>query len=218
MLPWLTHLEAFVLKDAFDGSIFASGRQLGLEDNAKGAIAHDLALGVLHITSLASNAVLDLLADHLCRPVSQSVSPSVIHSSQPPAPASPTGELSGRGGDIVVEGEVREGFEVGGVKGSEGRASDLPPIRRLENIPGLFCDMLSCKKPTRKSWPVLSSCLTAGSSFFFGPFFLDETRRSGVGVEETGEPGITIAWYCEIEEFREVCWEEEKKGHHHNKD
>lgn len=145
------HLEAFVLKNAFDGSIFASGRQLGLEDNAKGAIAHDLALGVLHITSLASNTILDLLTDHLCRPVSQSVSQSL----EPAASSceSKPGALSSRGGRCreQSEGRVRGGRGNGRRR---GRASDLPPIRRLENIPGLFCDMLFLQKPTRKSWPV----------------------------------------------------------------
>ena len=62
-----TYLEAFVLKDTLDSSIFAAGRELGLEHDAKGAVSNDLALGVLHIASLAGQAILDLLADDFCR-------------------------------------------------------------------------------------------------------------------------------------------------------
>lgn len=61
-----TYLEALVLQHALDGGVFARRRQLGLEDNTKGAIADNLALGVLHLLGLAGQAVLDLLADDFC--------------------------------------------------------------------------------------------------------------------------------------------------------
>ena len=108
------HLEAFVLKDAFDGSIFAAGRQLGLEDNAKGAIAHDLTLGVLHITSLAGNAILDLLTDHLCRPVSQSVIRASCQLLRVQAGSSLAEEEEVEVEVVVVESEDEGGFEVEG--------------------------------------------------------------------------------------------------------
>lgn len=64
------YLEAFILENAFDGCVFTSWRQLGLKDDTEGAIAHDLALCVLHVTSLSSDAILHLFTDHLCTPVS----------------------------------------------------------------------------------------------------------------------------------------------------
>lgn len=59
------HLESLVLQDSLDGSIFTAWRQLGLEDDAKGAIANNLALSVGQISVLASHAVLYLFAYHL---------------------------------------------------------------------------------------------------------------------------------------------------------
>ena len=44
---------------------FTERRQLGLEDDAEGAVAHDLALGVLHLFCLSGQAVLHLLANDL---------------------------------------------------------------------------------------------------------------------------------------------------------
>jgi hypothetical protein len=61
----VAYLEAFILEHTLDGRVFAAWGELGLKDDAEGAIAHDLALGVLHFTSLASKAILDLLADDL---------------------------------------------------------------------------------------------------------------------------------------------------------
>ena len=58
-----TDLEALVLKHALDGGVFSTRRQLGLEDDAERAVAHDLALGVCQIFVLAGFAVLDLFAD-----------------------------------------------------------------------------------------------------------------------------------------------------------
>jgi hypothetical protein len=45
-LSSLAYLEPLVLQHALDGGILATGRQLGLEDDAERAIADDLALGV----------------------------------------------------------------------------------------------------------------------------------------------------------------------------
>ena len=59
-------LETLVLKHALDGSIFAAGRQLSLEDDTEGAIADDLALGVLHLFCLSGQAILNLFANYLC--------------------------------------------------------------------------------------------------------------------------------------------------------
>ena len=58
-----TYLEALVLQHALDGGILTRRRQFGLENDTEGAIADDLALGVLHLLGLPSKAVLDLLTD-----------------------------------------------------------------------------------------------------------------------------------------------------------
>ena len=63
------YLEALVLEYALDGSVLARGRQLGLKHDAKGSIAHNLALGILHISSLTGDAILNLLADDFCTKV-----------------------------------------------------------------------------------------------------------------------------------------------------
>jgi hypothetical protein len=59
-------LESLVLQHALDGGIFAAGRELSLEDDAKGAISNNLALGVRNVSCLARGAVLDLFADDFC--------------------------------------------------------------------------------------------------------------------------------------------------------
>lgn len=59
-------LETLVLEHALDGSIFTAGRQLGLEDDTEGAVTDDLALGVLHLFCLSSQAILNLFANYLC--------------------------------------------------------------------------------------------------------------------------------------------------------
>jgi hypothetical protein len=61
----LAHLESFVLQDALDGSILARGGELGLKDDAEGSVSYNLALCVLHISSLTRNAILDLFANNL---------------------------------------------------------------------------------------------------------------------------------------------------------
>jgi hypothetical protein len=63
-------LEALVLQDALDGGVFAAGRQLGLEDDAKGAISDDFALSVGEISGLSCDAILHLFPDDLWRRVS----------------------------------------------------------------------------------------------------------------------------------------------------
>jgi hypothetical protein len=64
------YLEPLVLEDSLDGSILSRWRQLGLENNAEGAISDNLALRVLQVPSFSSHSILDLLADHLCNCVS----------------------------------------------------------------------------------------------------------------------------------------------------
>jgi hypothetical protein len=65
-----THLEALVLQHSLDGRVFTAGRQFGLEDDAEGAIADDLALCIGQVFVLARQAVLHFLADDFCEGVS----------------------------------------------------------------------------------------------------------------------------------------------------
>jgi hypothetical protein len=75
LLRWQAHartdLEAFVLQDALDGGVFATWRQLGLEDDTERAVSYNLALCVRQVFVLARLAVLDLLADDFCANVRQ---------------------------------------------------------------------------------------------------------------------------------------------------
>lgn len=66
-VTWATHLEALVLQHTLDGRILAAGGQLGLEDDAKGAIADDFALRVREVLVVARHAVLHLLANDFWR-------------------------------------------------------------------------------------------------------------------------------------------------------
>jgi hypothetical protein len=59
------YLEALVLEDTLDGGVFSAGRQLCLKDYAKGTIADNLALGVLHLSCLSGEAILHLFSNHL---------------------------------------------------------------------------------------------------------------------------------------------------------
>lgn len=68
-MPKRMYLEPLVLKDTLDGGVFARGRKLGLKDDAEGSIAYDLALRVLQIPRLSSDAILHLLANDLCKDV-----------------------------------------------------------------------------------------------------------------------------------------------------
>jgi hypothetical protein len=61
-------LETLVLQNPFDGCILVRWRQLGLEDYAKGPVAHNLALGVLNLAGLAGDAILDFFADYFSHP------------------------------------------------------------------------------------------------------------------------------------------------------
>lgn len=63
-----THLEALILEHTLDRGIFSRGRQFCLENYAKRPIAHNLALRILELPCLASYSILDLFADHLCKP------------------------------------------------------------------------------------------------------------------------------------------------------
>ena len=59
-------LESLVLQDTLYCSVFARGRELGLEDDTEGTVPHNLALGILHVSSLPGYAVLNPFADNLC--------------------------------------------------------------------------------------------------------------------------------------------------------
>lgn len=61
----LAYLEALVLQDTLDRSIFSTRRQLGLKDNTKGTISDDFALRVLHFLCFACQSILDLFANDL---------------------------------------------------------------------------------------------------------------------------------------------------------
>lgn len=61
-----TYLEALILKDTLDCCVFPIWGELGLENNAEGSIADDLALSVLHLFSLAGEAILHFFTNHLC--------------------------------------------------------------------------------------------------------------------------------------------------------
>ena len=61
------YLEPLVLQDPLDGGVLARRGQLGLEDDAEGPVSDHLALRVLEVPGLARDAVLDLLANHLCQ-------------------------------------------------------------------------------------------------------------------------------------------------------
>lgn len=71
------YLESLVLENTLDGSILSRWRQLGLENNAKGAVSDNLALSILQVPSLTGHSILDLLADHLCNCVSSGTSNQV---------------------------------------------------------------------------------------------------------------------------------------------
>lgn len=59
------YLESLVLEHALNGSVLTRGRELGLEDNAEGAVSHNLALSILHVSSFSSNTILNLFANDL---------------------------------------------------------------------------------------------------------------------------------------------------------
>ncbi len=60
------YLESLVLQDPLDGGILTARRELGLEDNTKRAIADNLALSVLDLSSFPSQSILDLFANDFC--------------------------------------------------------------------------------------------------------------------------------------------------------
>lgn len=65
--PAQAHLESLVLQHPLDGGILSAWRELGLEDDAKGAVADNLALRVGEVLVLAGLTVLDLLANDFCK-------------------------------------------------------------------------------------------------------------------------------------------------------
>lgn len=62
----LTVLEALILQDPLDRSIFSGRRQLGLEHHTKRTVADDFALRVGKISGFSSDAVLDSLTNDFC--------------------------------------------------------------------------------------------------------------------------------------------------------
>ena len=59
------YLETFILQHPLDRCIFAIGSKLCLKHHTERSIAHYLALGVLHLSCLACQAILHLLPDDL---------------------------------------------------------------------------------------------------------------------------------------------------------
>jgi hypothetical protein len=62
----MPYLEALILEDSLDGSIFAAGSHLGLEHDTEGAIADNLTLCVGDLFGFTGQSILDLLLDDLC--------------------------------------------------------------------------------------------------------------------------------------------------------
>lgn len=55
-----THLEAFVLQDFLDGNVllvFGDAEELGLEDDAKGTVPDDFAIGILDVPRVATLSI-----------------------------------------------------------------------------------------------------------------------------------------------------------------
>ena len=121
-------LETLVLKHTLDGGIFAAGRQLGLENDTEGTVADNLALGVLHLFCLSSQAILDLFADYLC-----TASARAKHRDGP---------MDGikRLASCMADAQMAQGEEM---KSAGEVMVSLPPMRKLENAEGLFCDMIA---------------------------------------------------------------------------
>lgn len=59
------YLESLILKNTLNGGVLVGRRKLCLENDAEGAISNNLALSILYLSRLASNAVLNLLLDDL---------------------------------------------------------------------------------------------------------------------------------------------------------
>lgn len=135
----LGDLETLVLQNALDGGIFTAGRQLGLEDDTERAIADDLALRVLHLFCLSGQAILDLFANYLCD-----------------ALVCRKGRLMWRdGGNGRREGRASACKQREGARRGEVIVS-LPPMRKLENAEGLFCDMIA-RGTKQRNWLEIDS-------------------------------------------------------------
>jgi hypothetical protein len=61
-----TNLESLVLQDSLDGSVLTIGSQLRLEHYTERAVAHNLALRVLHFPVFASNSILHFFPNDIC--------------------------------------------------------------------------------------------------------------------------------------------------------
>lgn len=68
-----TCLEPFILKNPFDGGVFTTRRQLGLEDDTKGPISNDFTLSILHLSCFSGQSILDFFTYNLCRHLSAHV-------------------------------------------------------------------------------------------------------------------------------------------------
>jgi hypothetical protein len=121
-------LEALVLENTLDGGIFAAGRQLGLENDTEGTVADNLALGVLHLFRLSGQTILDLFANYLCTALARAKSRD--------------GPMDGKEGmaSCMADAQMAQGEEM---KSAGEVMVSLPPMRKLENAEGLFCDMIA---------------------------------------------------------------------------
>jgi hypothetical protein len=99
-----------------------------LENDTEGTVADNLALSVLHLFCLSGQAILDLFANYLC-----TASARAKHGNGP---------MDGRGrmASCMADARMAHGEEMN--RAGEGMVS-LPPMRKLENAEGLFCDMIA---------------------------------------------------------------------------
>ena len=88
------YLEAFVLQNSLDGCIFSIRGKLRLKDDTEGAISHDLALCILHLSCFTCKTILNSFAHNFCTFVSLclglqkqecSAHPPFANSRKPPA-------------------------------------------------------------------------------------------------------------------------------------
>ena len=121
-------LETLVLKHTLDSSIFAAGGQLGLEDNTEGTVADNLALGVLHLFCLSGQAILDLFANYLCT--------ASVRAKHGYGPMDGVEWMA----SCMADAQMTQGEEM---KSAGEVMVSLPPMRKLENAEGLFCDMIA---------------------------------------------------------------------------
>lgn len=58
------YLEPLVLEHPLDSRIFSIGSKLRLEDHTKRSVSHNLALSILHLSCVSSQAILYLFTNH----------------------------------------------------------------------------------------------------------------------------------------------------------